>query len=143
MGTLRWKISLGLAALLVLVSASVQAPKPSGQSGATLQAFKTIDICDLGNRKWRYSGVVSVWNEDLADTQGLKIVDCVQNKASGSHFTDQYCTILTDGSVVVIPAGALPPFGLDTSWSPRMELRKVAGDGRDRAEGRRASHRFG
>src|SRR6266536_1254249 len=109
MGMPYWKISLGLAASLVLVSASVQAATPSGRSGATLQAFKTIDICDLGNGKWRYSGVVSVWNEDLSDTQGLKIVDCVQNKAGGPHFTDQYCSILTDGSVVGIPAGALPP----------------------------------
>ncbi len=89
MDSLRWKISLGLAALLVLVSASVQAAKPSGQSGATLQAFKTIDICDLGNGKWRYLGVVSVWNEGSTDTQGLKIVDCVQNNVSGPHFTDQ------------------------------------------------------
>jgi hypothetical protein len=36
-----------------------------------------------------------------------------------------------------------PPFGLDTFWSPRMGLRKVAGDGRDQAEGRRSSHLFG
>ncbi len=67
MGTLRWKISLGLAAFLVLVSASVQAAKPSGQSGATLQAFKTIDSAIWD--KWRYSGVVSVWNEGSTDTQ--------------------------------------------------------------------------
>ena len=105
MGSPRWTLLLGAAALLILASTSVQAAKAPGQSGATLQAFKTIDICDLGNGKWRYSGVVSVWNESSTDTQGLKIVDCVQNKVSGPHFTDQYCSILTDGGVVVIPAG--------------------------------------
>jgi hypothetical protein len=36
-----------------------------------------------------------------------------------------------------------PPFCLDTFWSPRMGLRKVAGDGRDWSEGRWPSHLFG
>ena len=60
MGSPRWTLLLGAAALLILASTSVQAARAPGQSGATLQAFKTIDICDLGNGKWRCSGVVSV-----------------------------------------------------------------------------------
>jgi len=39
--------------------------------------------------------------------------------------------------------GALPPFGLDTFWSPRMGLRKVVDDGGVQAEGGRSSDLYG
>jgi hypothetical protein len=84
----------------------VQAAKAPGQSGATLQAYKTIDICDLGDGTWRYSGVVSVWNEGTTvATTGLKIVDCIQNKVSGPTWANAHCSILTDGGIVSIPPG--------------------------------------
>jgi len=76
----------------------------SPKAGATLQASKTIDVCALDQSTWRFSGVVSVWNEGNRDTQGLTIYDCIQNKVSGPTWTDNYCQFLTSGGTVVIPA---------------------------------------
>src|ERR1041385_3078022 len=53
-----------------------------GASGATLQASKTIDVCDNGNGTWKFSGEVSVWNTGTATAQGLNITDCLQYKSA-------------------------------------------------------------
>ncbi len=54
----------------------------AGQSGATLQASKTLDICDNGDGTWTYSGEVSVWNTGVNDAEGLNIIDCLQYKSA-------------------------------------------------------------
>jgi hypothetical protein len=97
-------VTVALLATLALAGPAAAKP-PSSAAGATLQASKTIDICDPGDGvNWIYSGEVSVWNEGVTDTQGLKIFDCIQQKnVSGPNFTDQYCAVLTDLGVVVIP----------------------------------------
>ena len=52
----------------------------AGKSGTTLAAVKTLDICTVDDSNWRYSGEVAVWNEGTVDTQGLRILDTIQNK---------------------------------------------------------------
>jgi hypothetical protein len=52
-----------------------------GSSGATLQASKTLDICDNGDGTWKFSGEVSVWNTGANAAQGLNISDCLQYKS--------------------------------------------------------------
>jgi hypothetical protein len=96
-----------IAALAAMVFASTPAfaaPKTT-VSGATLQASKTIDICDPGDdTNWIYSGVVSLWNEGAAATEGLSIIDCIQQKkVSGPNFDNIDCEELLDpvGSVVI------------------------------------------
>ena len=74
-----------------------------GRSGATLSASKTIDICSQKDGLWRYSGMVSVWNDGANPTAGLQIYDCVQSKISGPQFTNQYCGYLTQGGQVIVP----------------------------------------
>ncbi len=72
----------GLLALAFLCpSSEVQA---GGKSGTTLAASKTLDICAVDVFTWRYSGVISVWNEGAVDTQGLGIHDDLQNKPLGA-----------------------------------------------------------
>jgi hypothetical protein len=116
----------GLAATAALVALSfVSTPAfagPSSQSGATLQASKTIDICDPEDgTNWHYSGEVSVWNDGATATQGLQIYDCVQNKVSGPKFTNQYCGYLTLGGMVSIPgftaetAATVFPYSFDAA----------------------------
>jgi len=100
------------AALIFLFSARAWA---AGSNGTTLQAYKTLDICDMGDGTWRYSGVVSIWNEGSLATQGLAILDCVQNKTSGPTFTNQYCALLTSGGATSIPPGTT--FGTATTFN--------------------------
>jgi hypothetical protein len=93
------------AVLGILAFASIgHALGASLKAGTTLQASKTIDICALDQNTWRYSGVVSVWNEGNLDTQGLTIHDCIQNKVSGPTWASPYCQYVTSGGTVVIPA---------------------------------------
>jgi len=108
-----WRLFPVLIAAVVLAAFAFPGATFAGKSttaGATLQASKTIDICDTGttdvngNPIWVYSGEVSVWNEGVAATQGLKIYDCIQQKnLSGPNFTDRYCATLTDLGAVTIP----------------------------------------
>lgn len=68
-------------ALVVIVAAFALAQKPpKSRAGTTLAAFKTIDICDLGNGIWRYSGEIAVWNEGAVDTVGFTINDWIEVK---------------------------------------------------------------
>jgi len=71
----------------VLTAAIVAAALPAyaqGSSGSTLQASKTLDICDNGNGTWTYSGEVSVWNTGVNAASGLTITDCLQDKLASS-----------------------------------------------------------
>lgn len=74
-------VALWLCILLVLAFAGTSA-FAQGSSGATLQASKTIDICDNGNGTWKFSGEVSVWNTGANAAQGLNITDCLQYKSA-------------------------------------------------------------
>jgi len=95
-------LSAAVAILALVGSGSALSASP--KAGTTLQASKTIDVCALDANTWRFSGVVSVWNEGNQDTQGLTIYDCIQNKVSGPTWTNAYCQYLTSGGAVVIPA---------------------------------------
>jgi hypothetical protein len=74
-------IALWLCILLVLAFAGTSA-SAQGSSGATLQASKTIDVCDNGDGTWKFSGEVSVWNTGTNAAQGLNITDCLQYKSA-------------------------------------------------------------
>jgi len=98
--------SSGLCALFVLGAVALTAPalaqtKP-GKNGTTLAASKTIDICEIGNGQWRYSGQISVWNEGAVATSGLTIQDCIQNKTSSGQFADvaSLCTTFPAGTEI-------------------------------------------
>jgi hypothetical protein len=92
-------------AVAVLALAAVPA-WAAGKNGTTLAASKTIDICQLADGSWHYSGEVSVWNEGAVATVGLAIQDCIQNKTDSGPFVDTYCGNL---SVTEIPAGTTEP----------------------------------
>ena len=79
-------------------------PDKGGQNGTTLAASKTLDICAVDDQTWRYSGVVSVWNEGAVDTEGLEIDDCIQNKDGQGKFADTDICPLFD-TPAPIPAG--------------------------------------
>jgi hypothetical protein len=74
-------VALWSCILLILAFAGNQA-FAQGSSGATLQASKTLDICDNGDGTWKFSGEVSVWNTGLNAAQGLNITDCLQYKSA-------------------------------------------------------------
>jgi len=72
-------------ALVVIVAGFSLAQKPpKSRAGTTLAAYKTIDICDLGNGMWRYSGEIAVWNEGAVDTVGFTINDWIEVKPFNS-----------------------------------------------------------
>lgn len=89
-----------IATVTTVVGLSVSAQK---KSGTTLAASKTIDICDMGDGNWKYSGDISVWNEGAVATEGLAIQDCIQNKTGSGQFVDTYCTNIP--VFAQIPAG--------------------------------------
>jgi hypothetical protein len=87
--THRWSHSIHLAlravkALPWMAALAIAAPShagpPNASNGTTLAAYKTIDICMVNEALWRYSGVITVWNEGAVDTTGFKITDLVENK---------------------------------------------------------------
>ncbi len=89
-----------IATVTTIIGLSVSAQR---RSGTTLAASKTIDICDLGDGNWKYSGDISVWNEGAVATTGLTIQDCIQNKTGSGQFMDIYCTDIPVSAQ--IPAG--------------------------------------
>ena len=95
-------LALAVSALIFVGSGAALAAKPPGTTnGTTLQASKTIDVCVNDDGSYTYSGVVSVWNEGALATQGLSIIDCVQNKVSGPVWTDNFCQQLnTSGTQI-------------------------------------------
>jgi hypothetical protein len=95
-------LALAVSALIFIGSGAALAAKPPGTTnGTTLQASKTVDVCANDDGSYTYSGVVSVWNEGALATQGLSIIDCVQNKVSGRVWTDNFCQQLnTSGTQI-------------------------------------------
>lgn len=61
-----------------------------GQSGTTLAASKSLEICKNQDGSWHYSGVISVWNEGAVNTEGLAISDCIEYKL-GTDKKDPQC----------------------------------------------------
>lgn len=63
---------------------STEATQPARSNGTTLAGYKTIDICEVtpaaGTQPavWKYSGIISVWNEGAIDTVGFKIEDKIE-----------------------------------------------------------------
>jgi hypothetical protein len=66
--------------LLALLVVPVFAAPGEGRNGTTLAGYKTLDICSVNDTTWRYSGVISVWNEGAVDTDGFAISDFIEYK---------------------------------------------------------------
>jgi hypothetical protein len=106
-------------AVTALLAPAMFAGKPDGdQSGTTLAAYKTIDICELrapgtidGDDPglWRYSGEIALWNEGAVDTVGLEITDVIEYKVGNKPWKTAYVTLTIApddaGDTLVIPAG--------------------------------------
>jgi hypothetical protein len=102
-GTMKQRVFV--ASLCAPMLFSVSAWAQGGASGATLQASKTLDICNNGDGTWKYSGEVSVWNTGAANAQGLNIADCLQYKATSDKKDPRNVACLTgvQGGVTTIP----------------------------------------
>lgn len=74
----------------------------NGQNGTTLAAYKTLEICAVGNGMWRYSGEISVWNEGAIDTQGFIINDFIEYKPGNKWLPGFNIPI---SGITEIPAG--------------------------------------
>ena len=92
------------AAIWLASTAIVCADSAFAQSknGTTLAASKTIEVCSVSADTWRYSGVVSLYNEGAVATQGLVINDRIQNK-TGITWVDVQTAFSAE--VPSIPAG--------------------------------------
>ena len=111
-------------ALVTLVGAAVVlavlSPSPAmaaGKAGTTLAAYKTVDICELPNGDWQYSGEIAVWNEGSVETQGLAIQDCIQNKTGAGPFVDAYCAASFDPPLTAIPPGTSQLTAITTRYT--------------------------
>lgn len=88
-----------MAAALAVATGNASAQ----QSGTTLAGYKTVDICEVNSTTWRYSGVITVWNEGAVDTTGLSILDTIQYK-TGTQWKNGFTPQITLDPAV-IPAG--------------------------------------
>lgn len=98
--------SLKLAAISAVIagaSMAIAAPAFAQANGTTLAAYKTIDICKVSDTTWRYSGEVAVWNAGALPTEGLKILDYIQRKASGPTWTTVSGPMDIAGGAVIAP----------------------------------------
>lgn len=108
---------------LVLSGAAVAAPGGGGgggKNGTTLAGYKTLDICEVvSSGQWRYSGVISVWNQGAIDTAGFTITDWIQSKAfdASGQFVDTIPVTTFDPVLTVIPAGTTQLTALTTNYS--------------------------
>lgn len=71
----------------------VATAQAAGVNGTTINAVKTMDICDTGTTvdgipQWRYSGEISVANGGAVTTTGLNLYDAIQNKIGSGQFAD-------------------------------------------------------
>ncbi len=98
---------LGVVALLAGGLVTQAAAAKSTNSGTTLAAVKTIDICSVDETTWRFSGEIAVWNQGAIDTVGLAITDCIQNKPGSGQFKDVYCTTTFDPVLHEVAAGTV------------------------------------
>jgi hypothetical protein len=109
-------LTLACVALIATPSFAV-----SSSSGATLQADKTIEICDNGNGTWHYSGAISVWNTGSANATACQINDKIESKnVSGPNWTT-VCQALSGASCgdlsAVVPGGTLQDSAFVTTYS--------------------------
>jgi hypothetical protein len=102
-----------------------------GLSGATLQAYKTIDICDNGDGTWKFSGEVALYNIGSTDALGVTIHDCIQNKTGKGQFQSlpNYCQDISAGT---IPANT--PLGAALSFAYSIVGASLTGDIRNDAQ---------
>ena len=108
---------------LLVVSSAVSFAQ--GQSGTTLSATKTLDICSKRDGSWVYSGEVAVLNGGDKDTQNFEIRDHIQSKTTGPVWTDNYFQTLGQGTI--IPAGATRTFPYKFVGAPLTgSIRNVA-----------------
>jgi hypothetical protein len=70
----------------------------SGQSGTTLAAEKTLDVCDNGDGTCTYSGAIGVSNTGAIATVGCKVNDFVECKAASGPTWNQLGQAITNGS---------------------------------------------
>lgn len=89
-------IGLGVSALGMTSAGAVK----GGNNGTTLAGYKTIDICQVNDTTWRYSGEIAVWNTGVSDTQGFAISDFIEYKTA-TKFVKAY-------DVTVTPSGEIP-----------------------------------
>lgn len=83
------KITLAIIGALTFLCAGAFAQRaPGGQSGAGLDAYKTLDICQVDSSTWRYYGVIAIWNTGSVATQDLHITDSIQTKTQGTKYID-------------------------------------------------------
>ncbi|MDP2224881.1 hypothetical protein [Nitrosomonas sp.] len=111
---------LASAFALVLSGTAIAAPGGGqGKNGTTLAAYKTIDICAVDDKTWRYSGEISVWNEGVMDTQGFLITDWIQSKAfdSSGQFVNAISVTTFNPPLSVIPAGTTQETALTTKYT--------------------------
>jgi hypothetical protein len=91
-----------------------------GQSGATLQADKTLDICDNGDGTWTYSGAVAVWNTGANTALACQIFDKIESKVSGPQWTQQYVALnnVSCGNLLAqVPGGTTEASAFVTTYS--------------------------
>jgi hypothetical protein len=110
-------VAAALVATLALAGPAVAAPSP----GATLQADKTIEICDNGDGTWNYSGAVSVWNTGATAATACQVTDVIETKnVSGPNWTTA-CTALLNASCgnlsAIVPGGTLEGSAFVTTYS--------------------------
>lgn len=99
----------------------------NGRNGTTLAAYKTLDICTIdptvenpNGTNWRYSGVVTVWNEGAQSTVGFNITDKIQSKliSSGTQFVDSIpVSSFSPALPAEIPAGTMQLTALPFTYS--------------------------
>jgi hypothetical protein len=94
-------IAYGLACAVLWVPGTALG-RGEDQSGTSLQAAKTIDICVQSDGLWRFSGVITVSNTGAQETQNLTITDRVEWKKGNMDWT-QLCYALV-GYAGQIPA---------------------------------------
>jgi hypothetical protein len=111
-GVLAATLAIGLVSGVFVAQATA-----AGKSGTTLSAYKTVDICELPDGNWRYSGEIAVWNEGAVDTQGFTITDCIQNKTVSGQFADVYCVATFDPPLTLIPSGTTQLTALTTNYT--------------------------
>jgi hypothetical protein len=129
--TRRRELLLGAAILAVTSLMAVPSAQKGGKNGTTLAGYKTIDICELPDGQWRYSGEIAVWNEGVIDTQGFTITDCIQNNAGG-QFSNVYCAATFDPALQEILAGTTELTG--TTFKYEVVGAPLQGDIRNSAQ---------
>jgi hypothetical protein len=100
---------------LSLLAVPVIAAPNVGQNGTTLAGYKTLDICAVDDTTWRYSGVISVWNEGAIDTVGFNITDFIESKTEGPVWTKAFDVPVTYSGE--IPAGTTELHALTFPYS--------------------------